>query len=75
MFSIKKLFEKKGPSKESKEGKNKTIIHTKCGKKIYYSDEDIRYGDLQLLSSSESIQRAYIDCPHCKEQLTFSFND
>lgn len=77
MFNfIKNLFKKKGPSKEPKEGKNLEIVHKSCENTIYYSDDDIRYGDRELLDAEGScIQRAYIDCPHCKEQLTFSFND
>ena len=72
---LKNLFTKKGPSQEPKERKKLEIVHKSCGQTIYYEQEDVKYGDLELLSSSESIQRAYIDCPHCKEQLTFSFND
>ena len=63
------------PSKIAMEGKDLEIIHKKCGQKVYYGDKDILLGDLELISPTEKLQRGYINCPHCKKQLVFDYND
>lgn len=68
------LFKKSGPSKTKTKEKKTEILHKKCGNIFYYSDGDIHYGDLEIISSTESLQRGYLNCPHCKKQLVFDYN-
>ena len=65
-------------SKPSKTRINETqieIIHKKCGNTLYYVCEDIHFGDMELISPTETLQRGYLNCPHCKGQLVFDYND
>ena len=72
--NLEKTKKQTGPSKEPEEGKDREIVHKKCLKKVYFSEKDIKYGDVLLISKTERIQQGYIICPHCNEELVFDDN-
>lgn len=68
------LFKRSRPSKIKTDERQIEIVHKKCGNTLYYSEKDIHYGDVECISPTESLQRGYLNCPHCKEQLVFDYN-
>lgn len=67
--NLEKTKKQTGPSKEPEEGKDREILHKKCNNLVYYSQQDVRFGDLLALDEGRPNHSQYILCPYCEGEI------